>query len=334
MIKKYYDILGLDMSASIEEVAQAYKELSETWNPQTYQNLPRFRRKAEIKLKEINEAYEQIFAYLRSKPTPDEQDADQKDEAAPDGVFHKPEPPATPPEETIPPQITKAPQKRTLLYGLITVALVLVILVFYRISDHKKSAQQAFQTAATEEKKPAPVTASPPVSTVPLQKKPAAQPADESATPKYVASTDTQKINLPVKLDYNALLTEEALDKYNQDPERVKRAQRGLIANGYDTGPLDGIIGPYTTAALRQFAVDHAIRADSLFTSNLTDAVLVYAEVAATHPDWQAFFKSDDFVQWLDRQSFYQTGSLQNFKKNVTAQQVIDILNRYKTNKK
>ena len=332
-MKKYYDILGLDMSASIEEVAQAYKELSETWNPQIYQNLPRFRRKAEIKLKEINEAYEQIFAFLRSKPTPEEQDADQQDDATPDGVFHESEPPATPPEETIPSQISKAPQKRTLLYGLITVALVLVILVFYRISDRKTPAQQALKTAVTEEKKPAPVAASPPVSTVPLQKKPADQPADESATPKYVALTDTQKIKLPVKLDYNALLTEKALDKYNQDPARVKRVQKGLIANGYDTGPLDGIIGPYTTAALRQFAVGHALEADSLFTSNLTDAVLVYAEVAATHSDWQAIFKSDEFVQWLERQSFYQTGGIQNFKKNVTAQQVIDVLNRYKSDK-
>ena len=33
-MKKYYEILGLDISASIEEAEQAYKELSETWNPQ------------------------------------------------------------------------------------------------------------------------------------------------------------------------------------------------------------------------------------------------------------------------------------------------------------
>ena len=45
IMKKYYKTLGLDMAASIDEVEQAYKELSETWNPQTYQNLPRYRRK-------------------------------------------------------------------------------------------------------------------------------------------------------------------------------------------------------------------------------------------------------------------------------------------------
>ena len=53
-MKKYFEILELDVSASIEEVEHAYKELAEAWRPETYQNLPRFKRKAEIKLEEIN----------------------------------------------------------------------------------------------------------------------------------------------------------------------------------------------------------------------------------------------------------------------------------------
>ena len=332
-MKKYYDILGLDMDASLEEVAQAYKELSETWNPQIYQNLPRFRRKAEIKLKEINEAYEQVFAFLRSKPPTKEPDADQTDEVATDGLLQESESAATVPEKTMPSQIRKAPQKKTLFYGLMAIALVLVVLVFYQISNRKKPAEQEFQSTVTEEKKPAPVTASQPVLTAPLQKESVPQPTDESVAEKYAVSTDTQKSTPPAKSDYNALLTEEALDKYNQNPARVKRAQKGLIANGYDTGPLDGIIGPYTTAALRQFASDHALETDSLFASNLTDAVLVYAEVAAIHPEWHSTIGSDDFAHWLDRQPFYQIDSIENFKKNITAQQVIDILNRYNSDK-
>ena len=332
-MKKYYDILGLDMDASIEEVAQAYKELSEIWNPQTYQNLPRYRRKAEIKLKEINEAYEQVFAFLRSKPPAKEPDEEQTNDSAPAGLLKESESAATVPEKTMPSQIRKGSQKKTLFYGLIAIALVSVVLFFHQISGRKKPAQQEFETTVTEEKKPAPVTPSQPVLTAPLQKESAAQPTDESVTEKYAVSTEPQKFTPPVKLDYNALLTEEALDKYNRDPVRVKRAQKGLIANGYDTGPLDGIIGPYTTAALRQFASEHALEPDSLFASNLTDAVLVYAEVAATHPEWRSTIESDDFAHWLDRQPFYQTGSIQNFKKNVTAQQVIDILDRYKSDK-
>ena len=332
-MKKYYEILGLDVSASIEEVEQAYKELSETWNPQTYQNLPRYRRKAEIKLKEINEAYERISAFLMARPPQTALDADQTDHVAPDEALTESEPQTTAPEETISPQISKAPQRKTLFYSLIAIALVLGILVFYQISDRKKPARKGFQPAVTGEKKPTPATASQPASTAPLQKESAAQPAGESVTQKYKSSTDTQNIAPPVKTDYNALLTEETLNTYNQDPARVERAQKGLVASGYDTGPLDGIIGPYTTAALKRFASDHALEADSLFASNLTDAVLLYAEVAATHPDWQAIIGSDDFARWLDRQSYYQTSTIQHVKKTATPQQVIDLLHRYKSDK-
>ena len=334
IMKKYYETLGLDMAASIDEVEQAYKELSETWNPQTYQNLPRYRRKAEIKAKEINEAYERVSAFLLAGTPHKEQNEDQTDHIPPDRAPSESEPQIIPPEETIPPQIDKPPQRKILFYGLIAISLVLGALVFYQFSDRKKPAQQGFQTPVTAEEKPTPATASKPASAAPLRKESAAEPVPESAAQKYGDSTDTQKIAPPVKVDYNALLTEEALDKYNQDPERVKRTQKGLIANGYDTGPLDGIIGPQTTAALKRFASDHAIETEGLFASDLTDAVLVYAEVAATYPDWHPIMGSDDFAHWLDRQSYYQKSTIQNLKKSATAQQVIDILNRYKLDKK
>jgi curved DNA-binding protein CbpA len=339
-MKKYYEILELDMSASIDEVEQAYKELSEVWRPQTYQNLPRFRRKAEIKSKEINEAYERVRTFLLAKPPAEDQENHVPDSQYLSETIQE----KLAPEETIQPQISKPPQRKTLLYGLIAIAVVLGALMFYQISDRKKPEQQGFQTAVTGEEKPTPATSSQQASTAHLQKEPEAEPSGEftvakqlpsgkSTGQKYVASTDKQKIVPQVKTDYNALLTEEALNKYNQDPERVKRAQRGLIANGYDTGSLDGIIGPQTTAALKQFASDHAVEADGLFASDLTGAVLVYAEVAATHPDWHSIIGSDDFARWLDRQSYYQTNTIQNLKKSATARQVIDILNRYKFDK-
>ena len=317
------------MSASIEEVEQAYKQLSKVWRPQAYQNLPRYRRKAEIKSKEINEAYKCVKTFLLAKPPAEDQESH-----VPEGQYLSEtiqEKPA--PEETIKPQISKPPQRKTLLYGLIAIAVVLGALVFYQISDRKKPEQQGFQTAVTGKEKPSPASSSQQASTVRLQKESAAKPSGESAGQKYVTSTDKQKIAPQVKTDYNALLTEEALNKYNRDQERVKRAQRGLIANGYDTGPPDGIIGPQTTAALKQFANDHAVEADGLFASDLTGAVLVYAEVAATHPDWHSIIGSDDFARWLDRQSYYQTSTIQIIKKSATARQVIDILNRYKFDK-
>jgi peptidoglycan hydrolase-like protein with peptidoglycan-binding domain len=184
-----------------------------------------------------------------------------------------------------------------------------------------------------EKEKPTPATASQQVSTAPPQEESVPEPSDESAEQKYVALTDKPKIVPQIKPDYDALLTEEALSKYNQDSERVKRAQRGLIANGYDPGPPDGIIGPQTIAALKQFVNDHAVEADGPFASDLTEAVLVFAEVAATHPDWHLIIGSDDFVRWLDRQSYYQTSTLEISKNTATARQVVDILNRYKYDK-
>jgi len=332
-MKKYYEILGLDMSASIEEVEQAYRELSDVWHPQTYQNLPRYRRKAEIKAKAINEAYERVRTFLLAKLPDKEPDDDQKYHVPSGGTPLAPEPESLSSKETIQSQISKPPYRKTLLYGLSAIALVLGALVFYQISDRKKPEQPDLQTAVIGKEKPTPAISSQQVPTAPQQKESGPEPSGESNEQKYMTLTDKPKIVPQIKTDYNALLTEEALSKYNQDSERVKRVQRGLIANGYDTGPLDGIIGPQTIAALKQFASNHPVEADGLFASDLTGAVLVYAEVAATHPDWHSIIGSEDFARWLDRQSYYQTNTIENSKNTATARQVVDILNRYKFDK-
>jgi peptidoglycan hydrolase-like protein with peptidoglycan-binding domain len=36
-------------------------------------------------------------------------------------------------------------------------------------------------------------------------------------------------------------------------PERVRRLQEGLTAAGFDAGPVDGVMGERTRAALREF---------------------------------------------------------------------------------
>ena len=91
-MKKYFEILELEGSASIEEVDQAYKELAEAWRPENYQNLPRFKRKAEIKLEEVNDAYERIRSYLLVKASGEDQ-----------MVFDSPKEPSLEPEpETAP----------------------------------------------------------------------------------------------------------------------------------------------------------------------------------------------------------------------------------------
>ena len=91
-MKKYFEILELEVSASIEEVEKAYKELAEAWRPENFQNLPRFKRKAEIKLEEVNDAYERIRSYLLVKASGEDQ-----------VVFDSPKEPSAEPEpETVP----------------------------------------------------------------------------------------------------------------------------------------------------------------------------------------------------------------------------------------
>jgi curved DNA-binding protein CbpA len=57
----YYRILGLEPGASLEEMNQADKELAFIWHPD---HLPddnqRLRQKAEAKLKEINQARDEL----------------------------------------------------------------------------------------------------------------------------------------------------------------------------------------------------------------------------------------------------------------------------------
>ncbi len=54
-----YSVLGVDPSASDEEVKKAYRELARKYHPDNYQNNP-LADLAEEKMKEINEAYDAI----------------------------------------------------------------------------------------------------------------------------------------------------------------------------------------------------------------------------------------------------------------------------------
>ncbi len=326
-MKKYFEILELDVSASIEEVEQAYKELAEAWRPESYQNLPRFKRKAEIKLKEVNNAYERIRSYLMVKaPGEDQMVFDLPKDPSPE-----PEPATAPAEETPPPQISTPSQRKKLLLGLIAVAAVLGALMLYLISDRKTLQKQMPQPVVAQKDKPATDsdTASPPVS--------ADHPKKESES-NSAAKFSAEKRSPPAKIrpDYDSLLTQKALRRFNRNPVRIKRIQNGLITVGYNTGPIDGVIGPQTTEALRKFANDrgHVIEAGHLFASDLTNTVLVFAEVSTKHPDWDRIIGSEDLSRWLGSQTVMSAYQVKKLKNSATARQVIEMLDLYKSDKK
>jgi len=63
-INRYYEILEVKSGASLEEVKRAYRDLVRVWHPDRFSHDPRLQEKAQEKLKEINDAYEKLQAFL------------------------------------------------------------------------------------------------------------------------------------------------------------------------------------------------------------------------------------------------------------------------------
>jgi hypothetical protein len=337
-MKKYFEILELDVSASIEDVEQAYKELAEAWRPENYQNLPRFKRKAEIKLEELNDAYERIRSYLLVKTSGEDQMVfDLPKDPSPEP---EPETETAPHEETPPPEMSTPSGRKKLLPGLIAAAIGLGVLMFYLLSDRQMPRIQTSQPAVAQKEKQAQDsdTAAPSVSADHPQKRSgsnsSARSVVEERSPSVKAAA--QEPAAKIKPDYGRLLTQNALSRFNRNPVRVKRIQNGLITAGYDTGPIDGVIGPQTTDALRKFANSrgHVIAARHLFASDLTNTVLVFAEVSAKHPDWHRIIGSQDLSRWLDSQTVLSAYQVKKLKTSATARQVREMLDLYKSDKK
>jgi DnaJ domain len=63
-INRFYEILELDPGTSLEEIKHAYKDLVFVWHPDRFAHNPRLQQKAQQRLTEINEAYEQLVLFL------------------------------------------------------------------------------------------------------------------------------------------------------------------------------------------------------------------------------------------------------------------------------
>lgn len=60
-IKRCFEILEVDPHASREDVKRAYKDLVNVWHPDRFSENTRLRKRAEEKLKDINQAYERVM---------------------------------------------------------------------------------------------------------------------------------------------------------------------------------------------------------------------------------------------------------------------------------
>jgi preprotein translocase subunit Sec63 len=75
-----YRLLDLDRRATAEEIKRAHRDLTKVWHPDRFGHDAALRRKAEEKLKAINEAYEMIMAshpedhFVHDDPVDDPED--------------------------------------------------------------------------------------------------------------------------------------------------------------------------------------------------------------------------------------------------------------------
>jgi hypothetical protein len=61
-LNKYYELLGVRPGASAQELKTAHRDMAKVWHPDRFAHDPRLQQKAQEKLKEINEAYDQLTA--------------------------------------------------------------------------------------------------------------------------------------------------------------------------------------------------------------------------------------------------------------------------------
>lgn len=69
-IDKAYEVLGVKPGVSPRELKTAHRDLAKVWHPDRFVHDPRLQEKAQEKLKEINEAYEQLISGRTPKPAP------------------------------------------------------------------------------------------------------------------------------------------------------------------------------------------------------------------------------------------------------------------------
>jgi curved DNA-binding protein CbpA len=65
---KCYEILGVGAGVSREELKAAYRDLTKVWHPDRFAHDPRLQAKAQEKLKEINDAFDQLTSKAKRRP--------------------------------------------------------------------------------------------------------------------------------------------------------------------------------------------------------------------------------------------------------------------------
>jgi hypothetical protein len=81
-LDRAYDVLGVKPGVSDRELKAAHRDLAKVWHPDRFQHDPRLQEKAQEKLKEINEAYEQLISRHKRRAAPPKRNAQPANAAA------------------------------------------------------------------------------------------------------------------------------------------------------------------------------------------------------------------------------------------------------------
>lgn len=69
-LNKCYELLGVWPGVSAQELKTAHRDMAKVWHPDRFAHDPRLQQKAQEKLKEINEAYDQLTAAKSGRRRP------------------------------------------------------------------------------------------------------------------------------------------------------------------------------------------------------------------------------------------------------------------------
>jgi hypothetical protein len=84
-LDRAYEVLGVKPGVSDRELKAAHRDLAKVWHPDRFVHDPRLQEKAQEKLKEINEAYEQLISRHKRRSTPPPRTS-RRSQAAPEPV--------------------------------------------------------------------------------------------------------------------------------------------------------------------------------------------------------------------------------------------------------
>ena len=127
-LNRCYELLGVKPGASVAELKAAYRDMAKVWHPDRFGHDERLQKKAQDKLKEINEAYEQLIS----------------------GKVPRPRPSATSKDNASAAEQSAANARKQMKWQWAVVPLMIFVAVFFALSQLRKSDAPAAESVETQ----------------------------------------------------------------------------------------------------------------------------------------------------------------------------------------